>query len=202
MSMTIAFDIDDELAREAQAVYGGMGLTTELAIRLFLQRTVAEGRIPFDPFAPIQGANPVSAPFDPAAAPRQPEPAKPARRSTGKITFEMVERVWRAFSAAHGTPSFDAQRLAEEVSGDTGMSRGSAFIYLVILDNLIAGKPNTRNMKMKDLEYYMGRIQEELGEPSFGNACESLRQSVEYWDKPQFGKFAENVQGYLESIGR
>lgn len=202
MSTTIAFDIDDELARDAQAVYGGMGLTTELAIRFFLQRTVAEGRIPFDPFAPIQGAATAPTSLEPAAAPRQPEPSKQAQRSTGKITFEMVECVWRAFSETHGTPGFDAQRLAEEISGDTGMSRGSAFIYLVILDNLVAGKPNTRNMKMKDLEYYMGRIQEELGEPSFGNACESLRQSVEYWDKPQFGKFAENVQGYLKSIGR
>lgn len=205
MATTIAFDIDDGLARDAQAVYGSMGLTTELAIRFFLQRTVAEGRIPFDPFAPIQSAAAVPAAPEPAAAPETataPEPTRQAQRSTGKITFAMAERVWQAFSETHGTTEFDAQRLADEISEDTGMSRGSAFIYLVILDNLVAGKPNTRNMKMKDLEYYMGCIQEELGEPSFGNACESLMQSIEYWDKPQFGKFAENVQGYLKSIGR
>ena len=196
MSATIAFDIDDDLARDTQAIFGRMGLTTELALRFFLQRTVAEGRMPFDPFAPIQ---------DEAVAPVVAEasaPARQAQRSAGKITFEMAEYVWKVFSSTHGTAGFDAQRLADEVADATGMSRGSAFIYLVILDNLVAGKPNTRNMKMKDLEYYMGRIREELGEPSFGNACESLRQSVEYWDKPQFGKFADNVRRYLADIGR
>ena len=198
MSTTIAFDIDDDLARDTQAIFGKIGLTTELALRFFLQRTVAEGRMPFDPFAPIQGE--ASAPA--TAGQEAPASAKQTQRSTGKITSAMAERVWRVFSETHGTASFDAQRLADEVAEATGMSRGSAFIYLVILDNLVAGKPNTRNMKMKDLEYYMGRIREELGEPSFGNARESLRQSVEYWDKPQFGKFADNVQRYLASIDR
>lgn len=198
MSTTIAFDIDDDLARDTQAIFGKIGLTTELALRFFLQRTVAEGHMPFDPFAPIQDEA-----STPATAEQEaPAPAKQAQRSTGKITFAMAEHVWEVFSGAHGTANFDAQRLADEIADATGMSRGSAFIYLVILDNLVAGKPNTRNMKMKDLEYYMGCIREELGEPSFGNACESLRQSVEYWDKPQFGKFADNVRRYLTSIDR
>lgn len=198
MSTTIAFEIDDDLARDTQAIFGKTGLTTELALRLFLQRTVAEGRMPFDPFAPIQGEAATPTPTEMEAL----APAKQARRSTGKITFAMAEHVWKVFSSTHGTAHFEAQRLADEIADATGMSRGSAFIYLVILDNLVAGKPNTRNMKMKDLEYYMGRIREELGEPSFGNACESLRQSIEYWDKPQFGKFADNVQRYLAGIDR
>ena len=198
MGTTIAFDIDDELARDTQAIFGKIGLTTELALRFFLQRTVAEGRMPFDPFAPIQSENATSV----AAEAENSAPSEQPQRRTGKITFAMAEYVWQVFSDTHGTARFDSQRLADEVADATGMSRGSAFIYLVILDNLVAGKPNTRNMKMKDLEYYMGRIQEELGEPSFGNACESLRQSIEYWDKPQFGKFADNVQRYLASIER
>ena len=200
MSASIAFEIDDDLAREAQAVYGRMGLTTELAIRLFLQRSVAEGRMPFDPYAPIQDDSPAPVAAADTTTVEPPAPARQPQRSTGKITFAMAEQVWRVFADTHGTSGFDAQRLADEIADSTGMSRGSAFIYLVILANLVSGKPNTRNMKMKDLEYYMGRIREELGEPSFGNACESLRRSIEYWDKPQFGKFAENVQSYLATI--
>lgn len=74
------------------------------------------------------------------------------------------------------------------------------FIYLIILGNLVNGKHNTRNMKMADLEFYMGGIKEELDELSCRNAISSLKLSIPYWGKDEFGQFTSKVQAYLDSI--
>ena len=195
----ISFDIDDALAESAESVYRGIGLTTELALRMFLQRTVAIGGLPFDPTAPVHDRA-TQAPIPrQASEPTQAQPQGADQRAGKPITKQMAERVWEVFSEDRDG-SLDIRGAAEVISTETGMNQGSAFIYLVILDNLVAGKPNTRNMKMADLTYYMDRIHDELGEPSFGNACESLRQSIEYWDQPKFGKFAQRVTEYLDAL--
>lgn len=80
------------------------------------------------------------------------------------------------------------------------MNKGSAFIYLIILDNLTSGKHNTRNMKMADLEFCMDRIKDDSGARSYRNAISSPRLSIPHWDKNGFGQFVSKVRAYLESI--
>lgn len=63
------------------------------------------------------------------------------------------------------------------------MNKGSAFIYLIILDNLTSGKHNTRNMKMADLEFCMDRIKDDSGARSYRNAISSPRLSIPHWEK-------------------
>ena len=82
------------------------------------------------------------------------------------------------------------------------MNTGSAFIYLVMLDNMVAGKSNTRNMKIKDLTGYVMRIKNELGKTPYENALTSLEASLEYWNDPKFGHFATHVQEFLKEHGR
>lgn len=187
---TITLTVNEELAESARRLFGGMGLTTELALMLFLQRSVAEGRMPFDPTAPVASVERVD------GVESVPSPS----RQNGAITREMCEAVWSTFSQNLGR-SYDQHVAAARIEEQTGMNSGSAFIYLVFLSNLVQGRHNKRNMKMTDLEYFMGRIREELGERSHANACASLRKSVPYWDRPAFGKFASRVGAYLDSMG-
>lgn len=114
-------------------------------------------------------------------------------RNNNTITNDMVDEVWRAFIRYHkGLEQISS--LSDEVSEKSGMNRGSAFIYLKILSNLIKGGSNTRTLKIKDLEYLMGKIKSELGTNEYGNAIQSLKQSIPYWRKKIPGAFADNVE--------
>ena len=121
------------------------------------------------------------------------------KRTKNVITRLMVEDIWRRFSG-YLEKGGSINSIAQDAHEATGMNQGSAFIYLTILDNLINGKHNTRNMKMSDLEYLMDQIQGQLDERSYINAISSLRKSLPYWDKEEFGQFAAKVQRYLDSI--
>ncbi len=187
---TITLSVTDELAKSAGRLFSSMGLTTELALTLFLQRSVAEGHMPFDPTSPVTSTE----------AANYMESVSSSSRQNGAITREMCEAVWTTFSQNVGK-SYDQRVAAERIEEQTGMNNGSAFIYLVFLSNLVQGRPNKRNMKMEDLEYFMGRIQEELDDRSHTNACASLRKSIPYWDRPAFGKLASRVSTYLDGMG-
>lgn len=84
-------------------------------------------------------------------------------RSNNTITKEMVDDLWSAF-VRYSKGLGEIRGLSDDVSENTGMNRGSAFIYLTILSNLIKGEPNTRTLKFKDLEYLMGEIKSQLCE--------------------------------------
>lgn len=55
-------------------------------------------------------------------------------------------------------------------------------------------------MKMSDLKYYMHQIENELDEQSYRNAIQSLRLSIPYWDKEEFGMFASKVQAFVDEL--
>ena len=57
-------------------------------------------------------------------------------------------------------------------------------------------------MKMADLKYYMCQIENELDEQSYRNAIQSLRLSIPYWDKEEFGMFASKVQAFVDELER
>jgi addiction module RelB/DinJ family antitoxin len=195
MRKTIQFDIDETIAAEAEAIYNSLGMDTEMALGMFMRRTVLQGGMPFDVSqAATRPARPVSQPVENKAADPIQEPAP--SRQVGKISESMAARVWEEFvSWDPGTEG--TSDVADRIAAETGMNGGSAFIYLNMLSNLVQGKPNTRNMKMKDLEYYMSRIGSELGNDAYQHAIESLRASVGYWNKPEFGNFAQKVEDYI-----
>ncbi|WP_303251923.1 hypothetical protein [uncultured Senegalimassilia sp.] len=193
MSTTISFEIDETLASEAEQIYNALGMNTQMALSLFIRRTVMDGKLPLAAVTPPP-ANHAST-DRPAPTPES-DPHFESKPTGKRITEEMVGAVWQAFLKMRQF-GYSANSLASEVSNSTGMNPGSAFIYLTILDNLVKGKPNTRNMKMADLETYMSKIQNEFNASDYQNALLSLERSVPYWSKSQFGNFGKHVLLYL-----
>lgn len=182
--MELRIEIDDELANSAQLIFDALGIDTETAVRMFLKRTVLEQRLPLSTSVATIGAS---------------EAPTSSKRTKNVITRAMVEDIWKRFKR-YLDEGGSANSIAFDAHEATGMNQGSAFIYLTILDNLVNGKHNTRNMKMADLEFYMDEIKKELDDQSYNNAISSLRLSIPYWDKEEFGQFAAKVQRYLDSI--
>lgn len=184
--MELRIEVDDETAKGAQLVYDTLGIDLETAVRMFLKRTVVEQRLPLSTSVPS---------FEHSETASNTRP----KRSKIVITKAMAKDIWGRFRR-YANEGGSTNSIAAEAHEATGMNQGSAFIYLTILDNLVNGKHNTRNMKMADLEFYMDKIKEELDERSYRNAIASLRLSIPYWDKEEFGQFASKVQSYLDSI--
>lgn len=186
--MKLTVDIDENLLQDAQSIYDTIGIDIDTAIRMFLKRTVLEQRLPLNTSVPAVGEQDSN-----------PSAGIAPRRTKNAITQPMVEDVWRRF-LRYLDEGDNINALAADAHTTTGMNQGSAFIYLTILDNLVNGKHNTRNMKMTDLKYYMCQIENELDEQSYRNAIQSLRLSIPYWDKEEFGKFATKVSRFLDSL--
>lgn len=188
--MKLTVEVDENLLHDAQGVYDTIGIDTETAIRMFLKRTVLEQGLPLSTGVPAT-ENRASVPST------NPTP----RRTKNTITQSMAEDIWRRFQR-YLNEGDSINALAAGAHATTGMNQGSAFIYLTILDNLVNGKHNTRNMKMADLKYYMCQIENELDEQSYRNAIQSLRLSIPYWDKEEFGMFASKVQAFVDELER
>lgn len=185
--MDIVINVDDGTAAEAEAVFEALGLDMETAVRMFLKRAVVEQGLPLSTSVAT-------------AAPEQSAAATTAvKRTNNVITRPMVEDIWGRF-VRYLDEDGDINATAADAHQTTGMNQGSAFIYLTILDNLVNGKHNTRNMKMADLRYCVGRIREELDEQSYLNAIKSLKASIPYWDKDAFGMFASKVQAFVDEL--
>lgn len=182
--MKLQIEVDDELANSAQLIYDALGIDAETAVRMFLKRTVLEQRLPISTSVATIGTS---------------EAPTSSKRTKNVITRAMVEDIWRRFKT-YLNEGGSANSIASDAHEATGINQGSAFIYLTILDNLVNGKHNTRNMKMADLEFYMDKIKKELDKQSYVNAISSLKLSIPYWNKEEFGQFAAKVQSYLDSI--
>jgi len=186
MKKRISFEIDEDIARKAEAIYFSTGIDTETALSIFMRRTVLENRLPIDMRMVVVEPTP---------------PPMEEQIERVSITPHMVKFLWDAFKV-HRSSGGDIRNISNNIAKTTGMNSGSAFIYMVILSNLIAGKSNTRNMKMEDLEYYMDKIKSEYGDATFNKALDSLEQSVPYWRQKIPGRFADRVKDYLKKNGR
>jgi len=190
----LEIQIDDEVLTEAEKVLFSLGMDVEMAVSIYLRRIAIENGLPLSMAAvpkrvELETTEEIDGTLD--------DDLKPFTRSNNKITPEMVEEVWRSF-LIYLEGSSEINWLSNEVNKKTNMSRGSAFIYLNILANLVKGEPNTRTMKMKDLEYYMKKIKVELGEKKYQYALRSLKQSIPYWREKVAGNFAEKVEAYCK----
>jgi len=191
---SIEIQIDDRTLSEAKKVLYLLGMDVEMAVNIYLRRIALEKGLPMT----MTGS--VSKRIEQDVIENFEESSNATRvpnRSKSMITTEMVDEVWQAFlKYVEGSGKINS--LSEEVSKKIGMKRGSAFIYLTFLANLVDGNPNTRVLKYKDLEYLMGKIHNELGENKYQKALKSLMASVPYWRKKTSGAFADKVEAYCK----
>lgn len=191
----LEINIEDATLHEAEKILHSLGMNTEIAVNIFLRRVAIEKGLPMTMAAPVSSQAEPDDYEDPSEAIDY--DSIQVTRSNNKITPVMVEEVWRSF-LRHLEGSGEINRLSTEVSTKTGMNRGSAFIYLNILANLAKGEPNTRTMKMHDLEYYMEKIKKELGDKKYQAALKSLSSSVPYWQEKLSGSFGDKVEAYCK----
>ena len=191
----IEINIDDATLREAEKILHSLGMNTEIAVTIFLRRIAIEKGLPMTMAA--SALNQAEPDFSEVSGEVFDYESIQVTRSNNKITPEMVEEVWCSF-LRYIEGSGEINPLSTEVSEKSGMNRGSAFIYLTVLANLVNGDPNTRVLKYKDLEYLMDRIKTELGESKYQKAIQSLKMSVPYWREKIPGTFADKVEAYCK----
>lgn len=191
----LEINIDDAILREAEKILHSLGLNTEIAVSIFLKRVAIEKGLPMIMTATT--SNQAESGFAEDTDENIDYESKQFVRSNNRITPAMVEEIWHAF-LRHTEGSGEINQLSTEVSEKTGMNRGSAFIYLTVLANLVKGADNTRVLKFKDLEYLMGKIKTELGESKYQKAIQSLKMSVPYWREKIPGTYADKVEAYCK----
>lgn len=193
--ISIEIEVDDIIFTEASEVLENLGLDLQMAINIFLRRIAIEKGLPISMVSPK--LNSEEKVFSEKDTPLIKHEFR--RRTQNVITDEMVEEVWKAF-VKHMERGYDISRLSDEISEVSGMNRGSASIYLNILSNLIKGELNKRNMKIRDLEYLLGKIKTDLGSDKYENAIKSLERSVPYWKEKLPGTFGENVERLIHEL--
>jgi len=189
---SLEIQIDDTVLAEAKKVLHSLGLDVEMAVNIYLRRIALEKGLPM----PMAVVSPKWTENDSDEGMKETDnDAKSRSRANNKITAEMIDEVWQAF-LRYTRGLGEINPLSTEVSIKTGMNRGSAFIYLTVLTNLVKGEPNTRVVKYKDLVHLMDKIRSELGESQYQNALRSLEASVPYWREKISGTFADKVENY------
>lgn len=186
--VTIEIEVDESTLKEAEKALRAIGMDVQIAVSIFLRRVAIEKGLPMSMTASAssQKENAISQEDEGKVSMYQ-------TRSNNTITRKMVDELWQAF-LKYQKGLGEISRLRDEVAENSGMNKGSAFIYLNILVNLIKGQPNTRTLKFKDLEYMIDKIASELEVDEYRNAIQSLEQSIPYWRKKIPGTFADKVE--------
>ncbi|WP_273127627.1 hypothetical protein [Bacillus weihaiensis] len=189
----IEIQIDDEILTEAKKVLHSLGMDFEMAVSVYLRRIALEKGLPMTMTRVVSKRieKDITGDFEENFD----DNTRVSTRTNSRITTAMVDEVWQVF-LRYCRGSGEIKQLSLEVSTRTGMNQGSAFIYLTVLANLVNGDPNTRVLKYMDLEYLMGKIQDELGESIYQKALKSLMASVSYWREKIPGAFADKVEAY------
>lgn len=200
MSKTIELQFDDESIAKAENILDDIGLDCPTFAKMCFKKLIKEQNISF-----LTNGNPTT------AQQKSSEPIilnqqnidegisdTPIRRTKNEITAQMRDYVWDIFKAQlKANKKIDCTLLASLANVKTGINQGSAYIYFLILNNLVAGVPNTRTMKFDDLVVYLSYIKEQLPEIYIANAIKSLRESVPYWEEHIQGYFAQKVSNLI-----
>ena len=122
----------------------------------------------------------------------------PDRRTKKVITAQMRDYIWNIFKSQYNSDkNIDCSYLAKIANAKIGITQGSAYIYFLILDNLVTGVPNTRTMKFDDLVTYLNYINGQLPHTCIVNSVKSLTASVPYWEEHIQGYFAQKVSNLI-----
>ena len=191
----IEINVDETILKEAEKALFLIGMDVQIAVNIFLRRIAIEKGFPLSMTTPVS----VQKESIVEQVEEKEEEFMSQTRNNVAISKKMVEEVWQAFLRyLKGLGTIN--RLSDDVAESSGMNRGSAFIYLNILVNLVKGTPNTRALKMDDLEIYMDKIKSELGPNEYANAVRSLKASVPYWKEKLPSSFAYHVEQKLSTI--
>ena len=203
----LSLDLDSEMIENAELVLGEIGLDISTYIRIALLKLIKEQRVPFNLSASQPSSAVVTAKSQLVAAPLDDEAAdmegtRNEIRQMTKITSEMCQAIWQEFKTHITKRDINLLESAQRISAQTGMNKGSAFIYFTILNNLVNGAQNTRSLKMEDLEFFIGKIQTEMPGQMLKAAIISLEASIPYWDEKVPGAFADKVARLVERLKR
>lgn len=199
MSKLIALQFEDDLISQSESLLDDIGLDCQTFIKMCLKKLNKEKNISFLTTANI----PVIASDENKHIPSSSQSEEnsvefPVKRSKNEITAQMRDFVWEMFKAQYNSnKKVDCSYSAKIASAKIGITQGSAYIYFLILDNLLAGVPNKRTMKFNDLVVYLRYIEEQLPETCITNSLKSLSQSVPYWEKHIPGYFAQKVSDLI-----
>lgn len=205
----LTFEFESTMVENADLVLNEIGLDIATYFRIALLKLVKEQRIPFNLSAsqPSVDSNVAQPVFVPAASPTGEDLfrtgfKKSEPRQLGKITNDMCQSIWNEFKARSSSRDVNLLESAQRISTQTGMNRGSAFIYFTILNNLINGVQNTRALKFEDLEFFISKIESEFPASTLSAAIISLEASIPYWDEKLPGSFAEKVSMLVDRLKR
>ncbi len=203
----LSLELDNEMIENAESVLDEIGLDVSTYIRIALLKLIKEQRVPFNLSANQPSKVVVSEKSETAVKPVSDEffemdLVKDEPRQTIKITSDMCQAIWQEFKTRLASRNINWQESAQRISTQTGMSKGSAFIYFTILNNLVNGVQNTRSLKMEDLEFFIAKIGSELPAHMYKAAIVSLEASIPYWSEKIPGAFAEKVERLVARLKR
>lgn len=193
----IKLNIDKNLILEANKVLDLLGMNLDVAVEILLKRILIEKAFPI----PLVLNEEIDFEIIDKDLSEELNKEPSNNRKYKTINKEMVDEVWNCFLRSRDTNE-DTSVLSREIANKTGMNSRSAFIYLNILSNLVKGRKNTRNMKLSDLEYYISKIKNELGNDEYLNALESLKLSIPHWSQIYLGGFASGVEQILDKYSK
>ena len=200
-------DLDNNIVISAEAMLTELGLDLQTYIKMALVKLVRETAIPFDLSA--SQSTTVTQPQQTSSiqltTPAETDIQEPAltwreSRQTVRITAEMCSLIWDEFKRRYVVGNKDFQDAARLINVQTGMNRGSAFIYFNILQNLVEGVQNTRALKYNDLVFFINKINTEFPEDIQKAAVTSLKLTIPYWDSVVPGALASKARGLLDTL--
>lgn len=201
MSKIISLQFEDEFIAKSESLLDDIGLDCQTFIKMCFKKLNKEkGNISF-----LMTANTsVIAPDEnqqiilPLSNEEKNSMEYPVGKTKNGITEQMRDFIWQIFKSQYNSnKKFDCSRFAKIAHAKIGITQGSAYIYFFILDNLVAGVPNTRTMKFDDLVVYLRYIDEQLPTTCIVNALISLSKSIPYWEKHIPGYFAKKVSNLV-----
>lgn len=186
----LSFEVEDSLLEEVEVILDSVGLDIDIAFSIFIKKIVKEKGLPF---TLKQTGRSSSTEIN------QEQDGQSNKRKNNSITTEMIEEVWNAF-LDYRKGINDVSDLADKVSEKSGMSRGSAMIYINILIRLSEGEINKRSMKPSDFEFFLVKFKNTLSRDEYNKAIRSVEVSIPYWNN-NIPTFADNMRELLEKMG-
>lgn len=201
MSKTINLQFEDEFVAKAESLLDDIGLDCQTFVRMCFKKLNKEQNISF-----LTSTNFHVIPQDDneqviVSQPNMEENFMeyPVKKTKNEITAQMRDYIWDMFKAQYNSnKKIDCSYFSKLASAKIGITQGSAYIYFLILDNLVAGVPNTRTMKFDDLVVYLRYINEQLPNICIANSVKSLSESIPYWEEHIQGYFAQKVSKLVE----
>jgi hypothetical protein len=196
MSKTINLQFDDDLIAKSESILDDIGLDCQTFIKMCFKKLNKESNISF--LSTINTSKILSDENEQVQLSQSNMEESlmehPIKKTKNEITAQMRDYIWEMFKMQYNSnKKIECSYSAKIANAKIGITQGSAYIYFLILDNLVAGVPNKRTMKFDDLVVYLRYIDEQLPKICIINSVKSLSKSIPYWEEHIQGYFAQKV---------